>query len=260
MLLSPGLGTVAALSGFAFLASFTDAIVGGGGLIQLPALLILVPHAPLPIVFGTHKAAATTGTMAAVARYARGLRIEWQVTVPAAIASFTCSLLGAHTVSMLDPTILRPLILALLVVVGMVTWRVRYFGTVHVPRLAPRAALAVAIVMGAALGFYDGFFGPGTGTFLIFAFVGVFGFDFLAATSAAKVVNLGSNFSAALYFVLTDQVIYRLAVPMAVASIAGGIVGSRLALARGVALVRAFFLVLVSALILKLAFDTLHRW
>jgi len=259
VLLSPDLGTVAALSGFAFLASFTDAIVGGGGLIQLPALLILVPHAPLPIIFGTHKAAATTGTMAAVARYARGLRIDWKVTVPAAIASFTFSLLGAHAVSILNPTILRPLILALLVVVVVVTWRARDFGTVHLPRLATATALAAAMLMGAVLGFYDGFFGPGTGTFLIFAFVGLFGFDFLGATSAAKVVNLGSNFSAALYFVLTDQVIYRVAVPMAVASIAGGIVGSRLALARGVALVRAFFLVLVTALILKLAFDTLHQ-
>jgi len=113
--------------------------------------------------------------------------------------------------------------------------------------------------MGAVLGFYDGFFGPGTGTFLIFVFVGVFGFDFLAATSAAKVVNLGSNFSAALYFVLTDQVLYRLALPMALASILGGTIGSRFALARGVGLVRAFFLALVTALVIKLAFDTLHR-
>jgi uncharacterized membrane protein YfcA len=256
VLLSPG--TVAALCGFAFLASFTDAVVGGGGLIQLPALLVLVPHAPLPVILGTHKAAATTGTMAAVARYARGLRIEWKVTVPAAIASFACSLLGAHAVSAIDPTVLRPLILALLIVVAVITWRARDLGAVHLPRLAARPALTAAVLMGAVLGFYDGFFGPGTGTFLIFAFVGVFGFDFLAATSAAKVVNLGSNCSAALYFVLTDQVMYRLAVPMALASIAGGTVGSRLALARGVRLVRGFFLALVTALILKLAFDTLH--
>jgi uncharacterized membrane protein YfcA len=257
VLLSPG--TVAALCGFAFLASFTDAVVGGGGLIQLPALLVFVPHAPLPTIFGTHKAAATTGTMAAVARYARGLRIEWRVTVPAAIASFTCSLLGAHAVSAIDPTVLRPLILALLIIVAVITWRARDFGTVHLPRLAAGPALATAVLIGAALGFYDGFFGPGTGTFLIFAFVGLFGFDFLAATSAAKVVNLGSNFSAALYFVLTDQVIYDLAVPMALASILGGIAGSRLALARGVRLVRAFFLVLVAVLIVKVALDTLHH-
>jgi len=252
-------GTVAALCGFAFLASFTDAVVGGGGLIQLPALLVLVPDAPLPVLFGTHKLASTTGTIAAVSRYARGLRIEWQVTLPAGIASFGCSLLGAHAVSAIEPAVLRPVILGLLVVVALITWRARDFGVVHLPRLAPAPALVTAVIMGAVLGFYDGFFGPGTGTFLIFAFVGVFGFDFLAATSAAKVVNLGSNFSAALYFGLTDQVLYRLALPMALASILGGTVGSRLALARGVGLVRAFFLTLVTALVIKLAFDTLHR-
>ena len=186
-------GTVAALCGFAFLASFTDAVVGGGGLIQLPALLVFVPHAPLPTIFGTHKAAATTGTMAAVARYARGLRIEWRVTVPAAIASFTCSLLGAHAVSAIDPTVLRPLILALLIIVAVITWRARDFGTVHLPRLAAGPALATAVLIGAVLGFYDGFFGPGTGTFLIFAFVGLFIRDAFQGIKIEDSTSLASN-------------------------------------------------------------------
>jgi uncharacterized protein len=251
-------GTVAALSGFAFVAAFTDAVVGGGGLIQLPALLVLVPDAPLPTVFGTHKVASTIGTMAAVHRYARGVRIEWAVTIPAAVAAFACSLLGAHAVSVIHQEVLRPVILGLLVVVAVVTWRARDFGTVHLPRLAHGQAVAAGVVMGGALGFYDGFFGPGTGTFLIFVFVGLFGFDFLAATSAAKVVNLGSNFSAALYFALTDHVLWRLALPMAAASIVGATLGSRFALAKGVGLVRAFFLAMVTVLIVKLALDTLH--
>lgn len=256
MLLSAG--TVAALCGFAFLAAFTDAVVGGGGLIQLPALLVLVPEAPLPMVFGTHKVASTIGTMAAVRRYSLGLRIAWRVTVPAAVAAFACGLLGAHAVSALDPAVVRPVILALLVVVAIVTWRARDFGTIHLPRLAPGPALAAGVFVGGALGFYDGFFGPGTGTFLIFAFVGLFGFDFLAATSAAKVVNLGSNLSAALYFAATDHVLYRLALPMGAASIVGATVGSRLALAKGVGLVRVFFLALVVVLVIKLALDTVR--
>ncbi|HZE74358.1 MAG TPA: TSUP family transporter [Gemmatimonadales bacterium] len=256
MLLSTG--TIAALCGFAFLAAFTDAVVGGGGLIQLPALLVLVPDAPLPAIFGTHKLASTVGTMTAVHRYAGGLRIEWRLTIPAAVASFACSLLGAHAVSAIDPSVLRPAILVLLVGVAIFTWRARDFGTVHLPRLGPRPALAAGLVMGGALGFYDGFFGPGTGTFLIFGFVTLFGFDFLAATSAAKVVNLGSNFSAALYFAATDQVLYRLALPMAAASIVGATMGSRLALAKGVGLVRTFFLALVTVLVVKLALDTLR--
>src|SRR3954447_16262789 len=112
--------------------------------------------------------------------------------------------------------------------------------------------------MGAALGFYDGFFGPGTGSFLIFLFVGLFGFDFLAATSSAKVLNLGSNLSAALYFAATDQVLYRAALPMGVSSVVGATLGSRLALTKGYGLVRGFFLVAVSALILKLGWDLLR--
>jgi uncharacterized membrane protein YfcA len=251
-------GTVAALCGFAFLAAFTDSVVGGGGLIQLPALLVLVPDAPLPVLFGTHKVASTMGTSAAVLRYARGLRIEWRATVPAAVAAFACSLLGAHAVTVIDPAVLRPVILALLVAVALFTRRVRDFGTVHLPRLGRAQALGVGLATGAVLGFYDGFFGPGTGTFLIFVFVALYGFDFLAATSAAKVVNLGSNLSAALYFAATDHVLYRLALPMGAASIIGATVGSRLALARGVGLVRAFFLALVTVLVIKLALDTVR--
>lgn len=250
--------TVAALCGFAFLAGFTDSVVGGGGLIQVPALLVLLPGVPIPVLFGTNKLASAMGTVAAVGRYARGLRIDWRIILPAAAASFGCSLLGAHAVSAIRPDTLRPVILALLTAVALFTWRARDFGSVHAPRLGGGTALAAAAVTGGILGFYDGFFGPGTGSFLIFVFVGVFGFDFLAASAASKVVNLGSNSAAALYFALTDQMLYRIAIPMGIASVAGATLGSHLALARGVRLVRVFFLAVVSALIAKLAWDTLR--
>ena len=136
------------------------------------------------------------------------------------------------------------------------TSRARGFGTIHAPRLEGGTALLAAGLTGGALGFYDGFFGPGTGSFLIFLFVGVFGFDFLAASAAAKVVNLGSNFAAALYFAATGQALYRIAIPMGLASIAGATLGSHLALTRGVRLIRGFFLVVVALLIVRLAWDT----
>jgi uncharacterized protein len=251
--------TVAALCGFAFLAGFTDSVVGGGGLIQVPALLVLLPGVPIPVLFGTNKLASAMGTIAAVRRYARGLDIDWRLILPAALASGGCSMLGAHAVSGLRPEALRPVILALLVGVAIFTWRARDFGSIHSPRLRGAAALAAAIVTGGALGFYDGFFGPGTGSFLIFLFVALFGFDFLAASAAGKVVNLGSNFAAALYFAATDQVLYRLAIPMGLASIAGATLGSHLALTKGVRLIRGFFLVVVTGLIVKLAWDALRR-
>ena len=248
--------TVAALCGFAFLAGFTDSVVGGGGLIQVPALLLLLPGVPIPVLFGTNKLASAMGTVAAVRRYAHGLEMHWRITLPAAAASFGCSLLGAHTVSAIRPDTLRPVILGLLVAVALFTWRARDFGTVHAPRLRDGAALAIAIVTGGAVGFYDGFFGPGAGSFLIFLFVGVFGFDFLAASAAGKVVNLGSNTAAALYFALTGQILYYAAIPMGLASVAGAMLGSHLAITRGVRLIRAFFLVVVSVLIARLAWDT----
>jgi uncharacterized membrane protein YfcA len=248
--------TIAALCGFAFLAGFTDAVVGGGGLIQVPALLLLLPGVPIPVLFGTNKLASAMGTVAAVRRYSRGLAIDWRIVLPAAGASFLCSLLGAHAVSAVRPEALRPVILALLVAVALFTWRARDFGTIHAPRLEGGVALTVAVVTGGALGFYDGFFGPGAGSFLIFLFVGVFGFDFLAASAAGKVVNLGSNSAAAFYFAFTDQILYKAAIPMGLASVAGATLGSRLALARGIRLIRVFFLVIVSALIARLAWDT----
>jgi uncharacterized protein len=249
--------TIAALCGFAFLSGFVDSIVGGGGLIQVPALLILVPGAPVATVLGTNKVASTMGTIAAVVRYSRGLRMDWHLAAPAAAAASLCSILGAQVVSALDESLLRPAVLLLLVAVGIYTWRTRDFGSVHAPSLRRGHDIALAVVVGAVLGFYDGFFGPGAGSFLIFAFVGLFGFDFLAATSTAKVLNLGSNFAAAVYFTATDQVLLTAAIPMGVASIAGATLGSRLALARGVGLVRALFLAVVAALVLKLGWDML---
>jgi uncharacterized membrane protein YfcA len=249
--------TLAALCGFAFLAGFTDSIVGGGGLIQVPALLVLLPNTPVPVIFGTNKVASSMGTTAAMLRYARDLQIDWRICVPAAVASFVCSFLGARAVSGIDPAVLRPLVLVLLVAVAAYTWRARSFGEKHAPRLARGHDVAWAIVVGGALGFYDGFFGPGVGSFLIFLFVGLFGFDFLAATSSAKVLNLGSNLSAALYFAATDQVLYRAALPMGASSVLGATLGSRLALTKGHTLMRGFFLTVVSALILKLGWDLL---
>jgi uncharacterized membrane protein YfcA len=249
--------TLAALCGFAFLSGFVDSIVGGGGLIQVPALLILVPGVPVAPLLGTNKVASAMGTTAAVIRYSRGLPMDWHLAAPAAATAFVCSILGARAVSALDEALLRPAVLVLLVAVGLYTWRTPAFGRVHAPSLRRGHDIALASAVGAALGFYDGFFGPGTGSFLIFAFVGLFGFDFLTATSTSKVLNLGSNLAAALYFTATDQVLPAAALPMGVASIAGATLGSRVALARGARLVRGLFLAVVGGLVLKLGWDLL---
>ena len=248
--------TTVALCALAFLAGFVDSVVGGGGLVQLPALLILLPHhTPTADVFGTNKLVGISGTTMAAWNFSRRVEIDWRAILPTAAAGFFFSLLGARAVSHLDPAILRPLVLGLLVAVAIYTFARKDFGSLHAPRLSLSSKQWIGLGVGAAIGFYDGFFGPGTGSFLIFIFIGVFGFSFVSASAAAKVVNVATNLSTVLYFAWTNHIIYRLAVPMAGCNMLGSLVGTRLAILRGSGFVRWFFLAVVSAIICKLAYD-----
>ena len=241
---------------FAFLAGFVDAVVGGGGLIQLPALLLLLPadqSRDVATVLGTNKAASIWGTAMAVTQYAPRVRIPWHAILPAAVGAFACSWIGASAVSHLDRGVLQPVILGLLAGVTIYTAVRPDIGQLHAPTFTAHRERSLGILVGALLGFYDGFFGPGMGSFLIFVFIGVFGFDFLSASASAKVINLATNLAALLLFASTGRVLYRYALPMAVAQMAGSVAGTRLALARGNRFVRVLFLVVATSLIAKLA-------
>ncbi len=240
------------LCAFSMLAGFVDAAVGGGGLIQLPAALILLPGVPIPTILGTNKFAALCGTSFALQRYARHVRIDWHLVGPTALVAFLCAFGGARAVNLLDPKLLRPVILLLLVVVAIYVLLAKNLGLVHAPKHTPRKALGLGLVVGAALGFYDGFFGPGMGSFLIFAFVGLFGFDFLSASASAKAVNWSTNFASLIYFGLTNQILFKIGLAMAASNVVGALLGSHLAIAKGSRFVRGLFLVVVGALILKL--------
>lgn len=241
---------------FAFLAGFIDSVVGGGGLIQLPALMIFLPGVPLPTLFGTGKLASIAGTTSAMLRYVRTVKINYIAIFPAAATAFVFSFLGARALSHFDANLLKPLILLLLILVAIYTFIKKDFGSLHAPKLTDAKEKLYGQLIGAAIGFYDGFFGPGTGSFLIFIFIGIFGFNFLAASAAAKVVNVATNLSALLYFIWKGHVLYEVAIPMAICSIIGSQLGTRTALKRGTGFVRALFLVVVSGIILKLAYDT----
>lgn len=235
------------------LAGFIDAVVGGGGLIQIPAMLILLPGAPVATILGTNKFASCAGTTIAVQRYARHVAIDWSTVLPAAITAFVFSFLGSRTVTLLSTAYMRPIVLVLLVLVAIYVFFVKDLGLIHRPRHPPKKATWLGVLIGAGLGFYDGFFGPGTGSFLIFLFVGVFGFDFLSASASAKVINLATNIASVIYFGWTCHIIYAYAIPMAICSVLGAAIGTRLAIAKGSRFVRMFFLVIVGALIAKLA-------
>lgn len=244
-----------ALCGFAFVAGFIDAVVGGGGLIQVPALLLLMPEVPVATLFGTNKAASIWGTLSAAVHYARHVAIPWASVLPMAAASLLFGFLGARAVSLVDPALVRPLVLAILVLVLIYTLWKKDFGRLHAPRLGRLAQTLVGIAAGASIGFYDGFLGPGTGSFLVLAFVGLFGFSFLHASASAKVVNVLTNLAALVWFASQGLVLPQIAAPMAVCNVAGSLVGSRLAIQRGSGFVRALFLVIVVMLIGRLAYD-----
>ena len=244
---------IALLCAFSMAAGFVDAVVGGGGLIQLPAALLLLPGVPYPTLLGTNKFASLFGTSIAVHRYARQVKIDWHIVAPAALAAFGFAFLGSRLVTLLDPALLRPLVLGLLIVVATYVFLVKEIGLVHRPKHAPRNARLIGILVGAVLGFYDGFFGPGMGSFLIFAFVGIFGFDFLSASASAKVINWSTNLASLIYFSWTGNILFAVGFAMAACNVVGAIIGTRLAIAKGSKFVRVFFLVVVSALIAKLA-------
>lgn len=237
----------------AFLAGFIDSVVGGGGLIQLPAMLILFPNWPIATALGTNKFASLFGTTMAVQRYSRHVQFDWPTVLPASTVAFVFSFLGSRTVALLNTAFLKPIVLVLLILVAIYVFLVKDLGIIHAPKHPPKKAQLLGILVGGGLGFYDGFFGPGTGSFLIFLFVGVFGFDFLAASASAKVINLATNLASFIYFGWTGHILYAYAIPMAACSVLGATIGARLAIAKGSRFVRIFFLVVVAALIGKLA-------
>ena len=244
----------------AFLAGAVDAVVGGGGLIQIPALFAVYPAESAARLFGTNKCASVVGTANACWRYARQVEMPWRTILPAAVCAFLFSYAGAAAVAWLPKESIRPLILVLLIFAAGYTLMRKDFGSLHQPAHAGRRELVFASLLGAVIGFYDGFFGPGTGSFLIFLFVRFFGFDFLYASASAKVVNVATNLAALLYFVPNGHVLPLLAAAMALANVTGSLAGTWLALRHGSAFIRRVFLAVVSVLILKFAWDTLHGW
>ena len=243
------------LLGLAFLAGFIDAVAGGGGLIQVQALFVLMPTVPAPMLLGTNKFASIWGTLFATWQYSRRVPMEWRATLPTCAAAVVFGFLGARTVAHLPPDFVRPLIFVLLVgVLAYTLWK-KDLGALHAPRLTHAGQFWMGLATGTAIGFYDGFLGPGTGSFLIIAFVGLFGFSFLAASASAKAVNVITNGAALAYFATHGHVLYAVAAPMALCNLAGSFVGTRLALKLGNRFVRTVFLVVVSVLLLRYAYD-----
>jgi uncharacterized protein len=244
------------LMGAAFLAGLVDAVVGGGGLVLIPALFMALPQVAPATILGTNKFAAIFGTASAARRYSLRIEVPWKAALPTALAAFVFSYVGAMSVALMPKAQLRPLVLVMLIVVAVYTFWRKDFGSIDQNR--PHAAFDTfwSLLLGAAIGFYDGFFGPGAGSFLLFLFIRFFGFDFLRASAAAKIVNVATNGAALIYFSATGHVLWKVAVILALFNIGGALLGSRLALRYGSGFVRRVFLGVATALIGKFGYDT----
>lgn len=237
------------------LAGFVDAIVGGGGLILVPALFATFPGTHPATLFGVNKGASVWGTAAAAAQYARRVHMPWGALLPAILVCFGGAMAGAWVVTVISPEFLRKALPGVLLAVLVYTLLRKDLGRQHQPRFHGRAEVWAMGTLGLTIGFYDGFFGPGTGSFFVFLLVRWLGYDFLHASASAKWLNATSNLAALLLFAWKGHVWWHYALVMAVANVVGSVVGTRLALRHGAGFVRGVFLLVVTALIAKTAWD-----
>ena len=240
-------------------AGFVDAIVGGGGLILVPALFATFPNAHPATLFGTNKGASFWGTAFATWQYSRRVQMRWSALWPAAVSGLVASFAGAWLVTVISPDFLRKLLPFVLFAVLLYTFAKKELGRTHEPRFAGSQEQWVAAGIGLLIGFYDGFFGPGTGSFLVFLFVRVLGYDFLSASAAAKLINCATNVAALSLFIVKGHIWWHFVLAMALANVLGSLLGTRLALKHGTGFVRGVFLLVVSALILKTSYDAFLR-
>ncbi|MFN3530130.1 MAG: sulfite exporter TauE/SafE family protein [Bacteroidia bacterium] len=236
---------------FAFLAGFMDAVVGGGGLIQLPALLIQLPQQPLPMLMGTNKLAGIAGTTTAAWQYGKRIKFNYRLLAWVSATAFVSAYAGAKLLHLFDEAFLRQLMLVLLVGMALYTWFKKDLGMVAREFLPGKRSTLYGVLLGGLVGFYDGFFGPGTGSLLVLGFVALLGFEFVQASAYAKLVNVVTNIAALLVFLGQGNYLPELALLMALCHIGGSFLGTRQALLRGNGFVRRVFLLVMLVMIVR---------
>lgn len=256
----PTLTVLVLLALAALTAGFVDAVVGGGGLVQLPALLLGLPGA-LPVeVLATNKIASICGTTAASATYYRRIRPDPRTFGPLMLFALLGSLTGAVVATRLPRSAFEPIVLVALVVVGAYVVRRPDMGDVTLLRFSGHRHVAAAIGVGFVIGFYDGALGPGTGSFFVIALVGLMGYDFLEASAKARLANWATNLGALLLFIPTGAVLWKVGLLMGACNLVGGYLGARVAVSKGRRFVRVFFIVVVSAFIVRIGGDVFGVW
>lgn len=243
-----------------FITGAINAAIGGGGLIGVPALYSTLIHFSPAQIMGVDKFSSVMGHAMSIRQYATKMDLPWRLMLPTVITAFAGSYLGVRLLDLMPSQWMRPIVVVVLAVMLAYTWFKPSFGHQDTSRTPTRADLIKGALLGLALGFYDGFIGPGTGSFLLFLFVRFFHFDFLRATACAKVVNFGTNAATLVFLIPAGMVDYRLAVPLGVAAIFGSIAGSHLAMRGGNHWIRRLFLLMAIGLLAKLSWETVRVW
>jgi len=239
----------------AFAAGFIDAIVGGGGLIQTPATLITLPQYPVATLLGTTKIPSFIGTSMAAWQYARIVQLRWKLLAMMCSVALLAAYAGSKTVSIMSNAFMKPVIFGVLILVGIYTYSKKNFGSNTTITKPPKNEWLIAASFSLLIGFYDGFIGPGAGSFLVLFFISALGFDFLRASAHAKFVNLATNMGSIVFFSSSGHILYQYAIPMAICNFTGSILGTRLAILKGNSFIRIFFLIVVIGTIIRFGYD-----
>ena len=242
-----------------FVAAMLNASVGGGGLVLIPGMFTLFPMAAPATLLATEKCASVAGQATAAVQYARRMKLPWGLVMMTSLTAFLGAHFGARTIAVLPSHWIKPFVVFLLIIMLIYTWFRPDFGKQDSHVVYSRSDLVRGLTIGTGIGFYEGFFGPGAGSFLIFLFIRVFHFDFLRATACAKVVNMSTNLGALAFFIPAGLVMFDVAIPMILAMMAGSFAGSHLAMQGGNRWLRRLFLVLVLSLLTKLIMDLVWR-
>ncbi|MBE1533615.1 sulfite exporter TauE/SafE family protein [Actinomadura algeriensis] len=240
----------------ALAAGWVDAVVGGGGLIQLPALLVAVPGQPVAAALATNKLGSIAGTTSAAVAYLRKAKPDTKVAVPAGVLAVACAAVGALCAAAISSDVLKPVIMIVLLAVAAIVVAKPDLGRTPRPVLRTRRRVAAAVLVpGVLIAFYDGLVGPGTGTFLVIAFTTILGMDFVNASATSKIINAGTNLGALAVFAVQGHVLWAIGLAMAVCNAVGAWLGARTAINRGAGFVRVVLLCVVAALVAKLAWE-----
>lgn len=243
----------------ALAAGFIDAIVGGGGLIQTPAVLITLPDHSVATLLGTTKIPSFAGTSSAALQYARKVQLQWKLLGVLCLIALVAAYAGSKTVSIVSNSFMKPIIFGVLIVVAVYTYTRKDFGTATTAPKTPGKEMLYGGLFALVIGFYDGFIGPGAGSFLVLFFISFLGFDFLKASAHAKFVNVATNTGSIIFFAGSGHILYHYAIPMALCNFCGSLLGARLAILKGNKFIRIFFLFVVAATIIRFGYDIFFR-